>query len=60
MTPFQARIPEILAADFCKTPETATTKELYTAISKSAMCELQPVWGKEKPERIACYLSAFH
>ena len=58
MTPFQARIPEILAADFCKTPETATTKELYTAISKSAMCELQPVWGKEKPERIACYLSA--
>lgn len=58
MTPFQARISEILAADFCKTPETATTKELYTAISKSAMCELQPVWGKEKPERIACYLSA--
>ncbi len=58
MTPFQERINQILATDFCKTAETATTKELYAAISKSAMSELRTTWTKERPERIACYLSA--
>ena len=32
MTPFQERINQILATDFCKTAETATTKELYAAL----------------------------
>ena len=58
MTPFQERINQILATDFCKKAENATTKELYAAISKSAMSELRTTWTKERPERIACYLSA--
>ncbi len=51
-------VKTILEIQFHKTPQTASVKELYGAVSAGAMRALAPDWKREKGQKRACYLSA--
>ena len=57
-TNFRNNINSILDIDYGKTPDTATTQELYNAISKAAMAEMRNNQTKLSEKKTACYFSA--
>ncbi|MBQ3554411.1 MAG: glycogen/starch/alpha-glucan phosphorylase [Clostridia bacterium] len=57
MGDFIQNIDTYLALSCGKTGKEASDKELYEAISKAAMAEIYPLWGKDGQKR-ACYFSA--
>lgn len=58
MQDFEKQIETILALEQGVTPETASVKQLYQAVSKAAMAETLPRWKKQPGQKRACYLSA--
>ncbi|MEG0852322.1 MAG: glycogen/starch/alpha-glucan phosphorylase [Angelakisella sp.] len=57
MEKFYNRIDELLLQNYRKTPETASVKQLYEAISQAAMEQLLEHWAPTGGKRVA-YLSA--
>ena len=58
MKEFDSHISEILSLQFGTTPETATVKQLYAAVSGAAMSCLRENWVKTEGQKRACYFSA--
>lgn len=55
---FKENISEILDYEYGKTASTATTTELYNAVSKAAMKEMRDNKTKLSEKKTACYFSA--
>ena len=58
MNTFKSDILAILDADYGKSIKEASTKELYSAVSKAAMKSIKNKWEKPTAGKKACYLSA--
>lgn len=58
MSQYTNDILSILATETGKTAQTATTTELYNAVSKAGIQAARPVWSAQKPGKRACYFSA--
>lgn len=58
MNSFKKDVNAILELDYSKTVKSATTKELYNAVSKASMKTLDKDWGLERKCKKVCYLSA--
>ncbi len=58
MTSFAQEIERVLQLDFNRTLETASTAQLYQAVSKAAMGRACPRWTREPGKKRAYYFSA--
>ncbi len=58
MNNFKTDVNQILDLDYGKTVKTATTIELYNAVSKAAMKTVGKDWGLDSKDKKVCYLSA--
>lgn len=58
MTEFQKEVKHLLMLDGGATLETASTVQLYNAVSKAAMETVYPRWTGKPGQKRACYFSA--
>lgn len=55
---FKSNVVMILSLDYGKTMKEASTTQLYQAVSKAAMLDIDKDWSLNAPGKKVCYLSA--